>query len=83
MAPKKDCHNNAKPDSSLQVLLLLMGLLILLHKSSQCLAKLPVLSASMGIATVGGCRASTYNAVPLEACQALAAFMQQYQQSHQ
>ncbi len=36
-----------------------------------------------GHRSVGGCRASTYNAVPLEACQALAAFMQQYQQSHQ
>lgn len=28
---------------------------------------------------VGGCRASAYNAVPMEACQALAAFMKQYQ----
>ena len=27
---------------------------------------------------VGGCRASTYNAVPLEACKALAEFMQEY-----
>lgn len=36
-----------------------------------------------GHRSVGGSRASTYNAVPLEACQALAAFMQQYQQSHQ
>lgn len=32
---------------------------------------------------VGGCRASTYNAVPLEACQALAAFMVDYQKKHQ
>lgn len=28
---------------------------------------------------VGGCRASAYNAVPLEACQALAQFMEKYQ----
>lgn len=33
-----------------------------------------------GHRSVGGCRASAYNAVPMEACQALAAFMQQYQQ---
>ena len=32
-----------------------------------------------GHRSVGGCRASAYNAVPVEACQALAAFMQQYQ----
>ena len=31
---------------------------------------------------VGGCRASTYNAVPMEACQALAEFMKQYQEEH-
>lgn len=36
-----------------------------------------------GHRSVGGCRASTYNAVPLEACQALAQFMQQYQREHQ
>ncbi|MGM9525969.1 MAG: aminotransferase class V-fold PLP-dependent enzyme, partial [Peptococcaceae bacterium] len=36
-----------------------------------------------GHRSVGGCRASAYNAVPLEACQALAQFMQQYQQEHQ
>lgn len=36
-----------------------------------------------GHRSVGGCRASTYNAVPLEACQALAQFMKQYQQEHQ
>ena len=33
-----------------------------------------------GHRSVGGCRASAYNAVPMEACQALVAFMQQYQQ---
>lgn len=32
-----------------------------------------------GHRSVGGCRASAYNAVPAEACQALAEFMQQYQ----
>lgn len=32
---------------------------------------------------VGGCRASAYNAVPLEACRALAQFMQDYQEKHQ
>lgn len=32
---------------------------------------------------VGGCRASAYNAVPMEACRALAAFMHEYQQQHQ
>lgn len=31
---------------------------------------------------VGGCRASAYNAVPLEACQALAQFMENYQKAH-
>lgn len=31
---------------------------------------------------VGGCRASTYNAVPLEACKALAEFMQEYMQAN-
>lgn len=31
---------------------------------------------------VGGCRASAYNAVPLEACQALAQFMEKYQKAH-
>ena len=31
---------------------------------------------------VGGCRASTYNAVPLEACLALADFMKKYQEEH-
>lgn len=31
---------------------------------------------------VGGCRASAYNAVPLEACQALAQFMEKYQKVH-
>ncbi len=31
---------------------------------------------------VGGCRASCYNAVPYEACQALADFMKTYQQQH-
>lgn len=32
---------------------------------------------------VGGCRASAYNAVPIEACQALAEFMKQYQKDNQ
>ena len=32
---------------------------------------------------VGGCRASAYNAVPLEACAALAEFMQKYQREHE
>lgn len=32
---------------------------------------------------VGGCRASAYNAVPLEACAALADFMRQYQKEHE
>lgn len=32
---------------------------------------------------VGGCRASAYNAVPLETCAALADFMRQYQQKHE
>lgn len=31
-----------------------------------------------GHRSVGGCRASTYNAVPVEACEALAEFMRQY-----
>lgn len=31
---------------------------------------------------VGGCRASAYNAVPLEACVALAEFMKQYMEEH-
>ena len=31
---------------------------------------------------VGGCRASTYNAVPIEACQALADFMEEYMRKH-
>lgn len=36
-----------------------------------------------GHRSVGGCRASTYNAVPYEACEALANFMKQFQQKHQ
>ena len=32
---------------------------------------------------VGGCRASAYNAVPLEACAALADFMKKYQREHE
>lgn len=32
---------------------------------------------------VGGCRASAYNAVPMEACTALAEFMREYQKQHQ
>jgi len=35
-----------------------------------------------GHRSVGGCRASTYNAVPYEACQALAQFMKQFQAKH-
>lgn len=35
-----------------------------------------------GHRSVGGCRASTYNAVPFEACQALAHFMVQFQNKH-
>ena len=36
-----------------------------------------------GHRSVGGCRASTYNAVPVEACQALADFMKAFQAKHQ
>ena len=36
-----------------------------------------------GHRSVGGCRASTYNAVPMEACAALADFMKQYQKEHE
>ncbi|WP_286927306.1 MULTISPECIES: 3-phosphoserine/phosphohydroxythreonine transaminase [Lysinibacillus] len=36
-----------------------------------------------GHRSVGGCRASTYNAVPLEACEALRDFMIAFQQKHQ
>lgn len=36
-----------------------------------------------GHRSVGGCRASTYNAVPTEACQALADFMKAFQAKHQ
>ena len=35
-----------------------------------------------GHRSVGGCRASTYNAVPYEACQALSQFMIQFQAKH-
>lgn len=35
-----------------------------------------------GHRSVGGCRASTYNAVPLETCQALADFMVAFQNKH-
>lgn len=35
-----------------------------------------------GHRSVGGCRASIYNAVPLEACQALAAFMDEFASVH-
>ena len=31
---------------------------------------------------VGGCRASAYNAVPLEACKALAEFMEEYMKAN-
>lgn len=36
-----------------------------------------------GHRSVGGCRASCYNAVPMDACQALADYMKQYQKDHQ
>lgn len=36
-----------------------------------------------GHRSVGGCRASTYNAVPYEACRALAQFMKEYQSQHE
>ena len=36
-----------------------------------------------GHRSVGGCRASTYNAVPFEACKALADFMVEFQKKHQ
>ncbi|UDK97613.1 3-phosphoserine/phosphohydroxythreonine transaminase [Lysinibacillus sphaericus] len=36
-----------------------------------------------GHRSVGGCRASTYNAVPLETCEALRDFMVAFQQKHQ
>lgn len=36
-----------------------------------------------GHRSVGGCRASTYNAVPLEACEALRDFMVAFQNKHQ
>ncbi|MFY3791385.1 3-phosphoserine/phosphohydroxythreonine transaminase [Ureibacillus sp. MALMAid1270] len=36
-----------------------------------------------GHRSVGGCRASAYNAVPVEACQALADFMVEFQKKHQ
>ncbi|MBS4209973.1 3-phosphoserine/phosphohydroxythreonine transaminase [Bacillus sp. FJAT-50079] len=35
-----------------------------------------------GHRSVGGCRASTYNAVPYEACKALSEFMKQFQNKH-
>lgn len=36
-----------------------------------------------GHRSVGGCRASTYNAVPVETCKALADFMVEFQKKHQ
>ncbi len=36
-----------------------------------------------GHRSVGGCRASTYNAVPVEACKALSQFMIEFQQNNQ
>ena len=36
-----------------------------------------------GHRSVGGCRASTYNAVPVETCQALANFMNEFRAKHQ
>ncbi|WP_282035385.1 3-phosphoserine/phosphohydroxythreonine transaminase [Metabacillus indicus] len=35
-----------------------------------------------GHRSIGGCRASAYNAVPLEACEALAEFMAEFQKKH-
>jgi phosphoserine aminotransferase len=35
-----------------------------------------------GHRSVGGCRASIYNAFPLEGCQALASFMKEFAQRH-
>ena len=35
-----------------------------------------------GHRSIGGCRASIYNAVPLEACKALAAFMDEFAQAN-
>lgn len=35
-----------------------------------------------GHRSVGGCRASTYNAVPLEACKALSEFMLRFQKNN-
>lgn len=36
-----------------------------------------------GHRSVGGCRASAYNAVPVEACKALATFMEEFQKNNQ
>jgi phosphoserine aminotransferase len=36
-----------------------------------------------GHRSIGGCRASIYNAVPLEACEALAEFMAEFQKKHE
>jgi phosphoserine aminotransferase len=35
-----------------------------------------------GHRSIGGCRASIYNAVPIETCQALAQFMKSYREAH-
>ena len=35
-----------------------------------------------GHRSVGGCRASIYNAVPLEHCEALASFMKKFQEAN-
>ncbi|MDN4526940.1 3-phosphoserine/phosphohydroxythreonine transaminase [Fictibacillus fluitans] len=39
-------------------------------------------SGLAGHRSVGGCRASAYNAVPLEACRALKEFMKEFQEKH-
>lgn len=39
-------------------------------------------SGLAGHRSIGGCRASIYNAVPLEACEALAEFMTEFQKKH-
>ena len=36
-----------------------------------------------GHRSVGGCRASTYNAVPIETCKALSEFMMQFQKENE
>lgn len=54
-----------------------------LEKQFLAEAKLTGFVGLNGHRSVGGCRASTYNAVPLEACEALRDFMVNFQQKHQ